>query len=126
MIFRGKQSAGSTSHWGRKSLYLSAIFGLAVGMGLQTALADGKGHGNGPDKEDFESFTPFSRVAKLPVVRDRHGEVDHKATYDKAKAAALYLAEYVARYKDAEVLGDDVILTQSRLLNAPPPVRNAG
>ncbi|MEN8762809.1 MAG: hypothetical protein ABF290_10275 [Thiogranum sp.] len=110
MIFRAKQSAVSAGQWGRKALSLGIVLALAIGMGMQTALADRKGHGDGHENDDFETFTPFNRVARLPVVRDKYGAVDHPATYAKAKAAALYLAEFVARYKDAEVLGEDVIL----------------
>jgi len=82
-----------------------ALFGgvaLAMAMGISPAMA-----GNGND--DFETVTPFNRIARLPVVKDANGQVDHVATYAKGKAAALALANYVALNKDAIVLGDNVI-----------------
>jgi uncharacterized protein (DUF302 family) len=45
----------------------------------------------------------------LPVVEDSYGNVDHVATYVRAKAAAKALADHVALYIDEEVLGDEVI-----------------
>ena len=104
----------------KKALYGSAILGLTMTMATNTAIAgNGHGHGYGHDKghskghghgnDRFETITPYSRVAKLPVVLDENGNTDYVATYNKAKAAALALADYVARYKDADVLGADVI-----------------
>jgi len=82
----------------KKALYGSAILGFA--MGMQSAVADSNG---------FEPFTPFSRIATLPVVSDGAGGVNHVATYAKAKAAALHLADYVARTKDLGEGGDWVL-----------------
>lgn len=98
----------------RQALYGGAAIGLAMSLGMQPALADKghghhHGHGHAYGKDGFDTVTPYTRIAKLPVVRDRYGDVDHVATYAKAKAAALALANYVARYKDADVLGLDVI-----------------
>lgn len=85
--------------WVKKSLCGGAILGLAASMGAPTALASG-----------FETFTPFSRIATLPVVYiDGTEVVDHAATYAKGKAAALFLAEYVARTKDTGDGGDWVL-----------------
>jgi uncharacterized protein (DUF302 family) len=86
----------------RKALFAGAALGLAMTLGMPAAMA-----GNGND--DFATVTPFNRVAKLPVVRDQYGEVDHVATYAKVKAAALALANYVALNHDATVLGTNVI-----------------
>ncbi|MEW5770202.1 MAG: hypothetical protein AB1831_07530 [Pseudomonadota bacterium] len=92
-----------------------AVLGLVLAMGVQPALAGhgrdhdhGKGHAYGHD--GFPTVTPFTRIAKLPVVRDAEGNVDHKATYAKAKAAAEALANYVARTKDAGLNGGDWVL----------------
>lgn len=86
----------------RKTLFAGAALGLAMTLGMPAAMA-----GNGND--DFATVTPFNRVARLPVVRDQYGEVDHVATYAKVKAAALALANYVALNHDATVLGTNVI-----------------
>lgn len=84
--------------WVKKALCGSTILGLVASMGTQTALAN-----------DFKSFTPFSRIATLPVVIDEAGAVDHAATYARGKAAALYLAEYVANNVDSGEGGDWVL-----------------
>ena len=91
----------------KKTLVGGVVVGLAMSMGATSAIAD-KGDGNGTQSHGFGSMTPFSRVAKIPVVRVR-GEVDHKATYAKARAASVAIATYVARIKEADTLGSDVI-----------------
>ena len=91
----------------KKTLVGGVVVGLAMSMGATSAIAD-KGDGNGTQSHGFGSMTPFSRVAKIPVVKVR-GEVDHKATYAKARAASVAIATYVARIKEADTLGSDVI-----------------
>ncbi|MCU0842607.1 MAG: DUF302 domain-containing protein, partial [Thiobacillaceae bacterium] len=96
----------------RQALYGGAALGLAMSLGLQPALAgkdDNQGNAYAYGNDGFDTVTPFNRIAKLPVVRDKYGEVDHVATYAKVKAAALALANFVALYKDSAVLGGDVI-----------------
>ncbi len=88
--------------WGKKALFGGAVLGLAMTFGMPSAIA---GIGN----DGFDTITPFSRVARLPVVRDQYDQVDHKATYAKVQAAALALANYVALNKDADVLGANLI-----------------
>ncbi len=88
--------------WARKVLASSVALGLAMSLGVSPAMA-----GNGND--DFATVTPYSRIARLPVVKDANDQVDHVATYAKVKAAALALANFVALYKDVTVLGDNVI-----------------
>ncbi|MCW9005815.1 MAG: DUF302 domain-containing protein [Gammaproteobacteria bacterium] len=90
-----------------KKTLVCGVVGLAMSMGAASAIA-AKGDGNGTQSHGFGSMTPFSRVAKIPVVRVR-GEVDHKATYAKARAASVAIATYVARIKEADTLGSDVI-----------------
>jgi len=97
-----EQPVSRVGYWVKKALYGGAVLGLAMTMGAQSALAGG-GVGKG-----FKQFTPFSRIATLPVVRVQ-GQVDHKATYAKARAASVALAAYVARMKEADMLGSDVI-----------------
>jgi len=87
---------------GKKALFGGAALGLAMTLGMPSAIA-----GNGND--DFATVTPYSRIARLPVVKDAYDQVDHVATYAKVKAAALALARYVALSKDVDVLGDNVI-----------------
>lgn len=86
----------------RKALFAGAALGLAMTLGMPAAMAE-------DSNDDVATVTPFNRVAKLPVVRDQYGEVDHVATYSKVKAAALALANYVALNHDATVLGTNVI-----------------
>ena len=100
-----KQSIKQNSTGRARKTLLASALGLAMTLVGQTALADPGGSPN----QGFKHFTPYTRVAQLPVVRVK-GEVDHVATYAKARAAALHLADYVARYQDSEVLGEDVIL----------------
>jgi uncharacterized protein (DUF302 family) len=102
-------SASCVGSWVKKALYGSAVLGLAMTMGSTAYAGNGKGKGHGYGNDGFDTVTPYSRVARLPVVLDENGETDHVATYNKAKAAALALADYVARYKDSDVLGGDVI-----------------
>lgn len=92
----------------KKALTGTAVLGLAMAMGTGSALAAGKGSGNGAQSHGFGSMTPFSRVAKVPVVKVK-GEIDYVATYQKARAASLAIATYVARIKEADTLGSDVI-----------------
>jgi len=100
--FDNKMAETPLSSCIRKALFGGAALGLALTLGMPAAMA-----GNGND--DFATVTPFNRVARLPVVRGQYGEVDHVATYAKVQAAAQALANYVARYKDEDVLGTNVI-----------------
>ena len=102
------RSGSSVGNLVRKALCGSVILGLGLAMGTTTALADGKGSGNGAQSHGFGSMTPFSRVARVPVVKVQ-GKIDHKATYAKARAASLAIATYVARTVEADLLGSDVI-----------------
>jgi uncharacterized protein (DUF302 family) len=86
----------------RASLCGGATLGLAMTLGMPSAIA-----GNGND--EFATVTPYSRIARLPVVKDANDQVDPVATYAKVKAAALALANYVALYRDSTVLGTSVI-----------------
>lgn len=88
--------------WTRKALLGGGAIGLAMSLGIPSAIA---GIGN----DNFDTVTPFNRIARLPVVRDANDQVDHVATYAKVKAAAAALANYVALYHDATTLGTNVI-----------------
>ncbi len=90
------------NNWGKKALLSGTALGLAMTLGVA-----GNAYAYGNDS--FGVITPFNRVAKLPVVRDQYGLVDHKATYAKVQAAALSLANYVALNNDSAVLGSNVI-----------------
>jgi hypothetical protein len=100
--FENKAAKPATARWARKALSGGVALGLAMTFGVTSASA-----GNGND--DFATVTPYSRIARLPVVKDANDQVDHVATYAKVKAAALALANFVALYKDVTVLGDNVI-----------------
>lgn len=108
--FNNKLAKAPVNKWIKKALCGGAALGLAMTLGMSPAVAGhGQGQGHAYGHDDFETITPFNRVARLPVVRDANGEVDHKATYAKVQAAALALANYVARYKDSSVLGTTII-----------------
>ena len=96
--------------WVKKALCAGAILGLAASMGTQTALAN-----------EFE-MTPFSRIAKLPVVMVGD-EIDYVGTYDRVQKASLYLARYVALNKESGESGDWVLGGTSKdCRKAPNPV----
>ena len=97
-------SSSQIGHWVKKALCGGAVLGLAMTMGMQSAMA-----GAPATKQGFKQFTPFSRVAMMPVVRGEKGEVDYAATYAKANAAAVAVAEYLVENIESEVLGLDVI-----------------
>lgn len=105
---KNEQSGVPARSWVKKALYGSAVVGLAMTVGAQSAIA-GNGYAYGYGNDDFDTVTPYNRVAKLKVVRDANGDINYKATYAKGKAAALYLADYVARNVDEDVLGTGTI-----------------
>jgi uncharacterized protein (DUF302 family) len=90
--------------WVKKALCSSAVLGLAMTMGAQSVMA-----GAPATKKGFKQFTPFSRVAMMPVVRGEKGQVDYEATYAKANAAAVAVAHYLVENIESETLGADVI-----------------
>jgi len=102
-----EQSRAPARGWVKKALCGGAVLGLAMAMGSTSVMA-ANGGDNGAQSHGFGSMTPFSRVAKIPVVRTR-GQIDHRATYDKARAASIAIATYVARNKESDLLGSDVI-----------------
>lgn len=100
--FAHKKTENPVSGWVKKALFGGAALGMVMSLGMQPAIA-----GNGND--NFATVSPYNRIARLPVVKDAYGQVDHVATYAKVKAAALALATYAANYKDVDVLGENVI-----------------
>ena len=86
--------------WVKKLLCGGAALGLAMTVVATSAMA---GHGH-----DFKKFTPVSRIAKMDVVRVK-GKIDYAASYEKARAASVAVATYVARMREADQLGSDVI-----------------
>lgn len=97
------KSSSQVGSWVKKALFGSAVIGLAMTMGVQSAVAGSPGK-----KQGFKQFTPVSRIAQMNVVRVK-GEIDYEASYEKARAASIALATYVARLKEADQLGADVI-----------------
>jgi len=97
------KSGSTVGRWVQKALYGGAVVGLAMAMGTTSALA------GAPDKKQgFKQFTPVSRIAQMNVVRVK-GKIDYTASYAKARAASVAVATYVARMKEADQLGSDVI-----------------
>ena len=97
------KSSPTVGRWVKKALYSSAVVGFAMTMGATSALA-AKG-------DNFEPFTPVSRIAMMNVVRNADNTINYTASYQKARDASVALATYVARLKEGapEVLGPDVI-----------------
>ena len=100
-----KIKENSIGRWMKKALCGGAVLGLAMSMGTTSVIA---ADDNAARSYGFGSMTPFSRVAKVPVVKVQ-GKIDYKATYAKARAASLAIATYVARTVEADLLGSDVI-----------------
>jgi uncharacterized protein (DUF302 family) len=98
------KSGSQVGSWVKKALYGSAVLGLAMTMGMQSAVA-----GAPTTKKGFKHFTPFSRVATMPVVRNGDGEIEYEKTYAKANAAAVAVAHYLVENIESETLGADVI-----------------
>ncbi len=98
------KSSFQVGSWVKKALYGSAVLGLAMTMGMQSAVA-----GAPTTKQGFKHFTPFSRVAMMPVVNGDDGQIDYQATYDRANEAAVAVAHYLVDNIESEVLGLDVI-----------------
>ncbi|HBH36190.1 MAG TPA: hypothetical protein DDW45_07465 [Gammaproteobacteria bacterium] len=103
-IDENSTSASHLGSWVKKALCGGAVVSLAMTMGAQSAMA-----GAPVTKQGFKHFTPFSRVAMMPVVRGAKGQIDYEATYDKANAAAVAVAHYLVENIESETLGADVI-----------------
>lgn len=93
----------SVNSWLKKTVCGGVLLGLGMTMGTTTALA-----GEGKQNHGFKQFTPVSRIAQMNVVRVK-GRIDYAASYAKARAASVAVATYVARLKEADQLGSDVI-----------------
>lgn len=106
------KSVSCVAQWTRKTLCAGVLIGLGLAVGSTTAVAGDAGqyrHGQGyANNSDFQKFTPVSRMASMNVIRD-HGKIDYAASYAKARAASVAIATYVARLKEADQLGSDVI-----------------
>ena len=97
------KSKAPAKGWVKKALCSGIALGLAMTMGATSAVASSP-----TTKQGFKQFTPVSRVAQMNVVRVK-GQIDYAASYAKARAASVALATYVARLKEADMLGSDVI-----------------
>jgi uncharacterized protein (DUF302 family) len=80
--------------WVKKALCGSALLGLGLALGIQSVSASEYGHSKSI------SFSPFSRVATMPVVQTG-GAFDKGATADRAKRAAQALGFYLATVNEA-------------------------
>jgi Domain of unknown function DUF302 len=113
MKLKNKSDKLSTAFgvWAKTTICTGVLLGMGLTMSSTSALA-GNGHQHkhryGQSNGNFEPFTPVSRIASMNVVRV-NGEIDYKASYAKARAASVALATYVARLKEADQLGADVI-----------------
>jgi len=121
---KSENSASSIGAWTKTTICAGVMFGMGLAVSSTTAMASGGyGYGGGSggggggygyqhrygqNNGNFEPFTPVSRIASMNVVRVE-GEIDYAASYAKARAASVAVATYVARLKEADQLGADVI-----------------
>ena len=98
-----QKSASGIGAWAKTAICSGVLLGMGLAMSSTAALA-----ANGYGQSSIEPFTPVSRIAQMNVVRDK-GQIDYAASYAKARAASVALATYVARIKEADQLGSDVI-----------------
>ena len=85
---KNEQSRAPARGWMKKALCGGALLGLA--LGIQSASASEYGHSKSI------SFSPFSRVATMPVVRNGDGTFNQALTDIRAKEAAQALGFYLA------------------------------
>lgn len=85
-----------TRGWVKRVLCSGAVLGMGLAMGMQAASASEYGHSKSI------SFTPFSRVATMPVEIDSSGTFDKGATDLKAKAAAKALGVYLVNVDEGD------------------------
>ena len=100
------KSDTSVGCWMQKSLYRSLAVGFAITM---SALVGCNTSSITEEVTDFESFTPVSRIASMDVIKKDDGTVDYQASYAKARAASVAVATYVAKLRESDMLGSDVI-----------------
>ncbi|MCW9013666.1 MAG: hypothetical protein OQL06_07770 [Gammaproteobacteria bacterium] len=114
------KSVSTAGKWIRNTVCVGVLVGLGLTMGATSAIAGnghghghghghGQGNGHGQQSHGFKPFTPFSRVAMMPVVRGENGAINYEATYAKANAAAVAVAHYLVENIESETLGADVI-----------------
>ena len=84
------KSGSTAGHWVKKSLCAGIVMGLA--MSASTSFA-----GMGFKEDHGKIMTPFARIAHVKVVKDEYGNLDRKATYDKARAVSVAIANYLAK-----------------------------
>ena len=105
------KSASGIGAWAKTAICSGVLLGMGLAISSTSALA-GNGyqhqHQHRYGQSSMEPFTPVSRIASMNVVRVQ-GKIDYEASYAKARAASVALATYVARMKEADQLGADVI-----------------
>ena len=88
---------------------LSAAIIAACGLTSMSSFA-----GHGPHSgHDNGGSTPFARIVKMPVVKVK-GQIDHAATYAKAKAVATAIGMYIANTNDATASGFPAVVQLGR------------
>ncbi len=92
----------AVSRWLKNTLCIGMVMGLSMSMGTAFADNDDREDRGEDRKEKHEGhkdkgniMTPFARIAKIKVVKGKHGKIDYAATYEKAGAVALAIATYV-------------------------------
>ena len=97
---KNEQSRAPARGWVKKALCSGVV--LAMSVAATSAVAGNK------KGEEFNEFTPVSRIAQIPVVRDEKGHVDYKASYAWARAASVAVATYVARMREYDSVGPEI------------------
>jgi hypothetical protein len=92
------KSDSNVGRWVKKSLCTGIVLGLALSTSMAFAGQKFKrGHG--------KQVTPFARIAHIQVVKDKFGNIDREATYNKARAISVAIANYLANVNDAAESG---------------------
>jgi len=91
---KNEQSRISSRGWVKKALCAGVIMGMSMMAGMSFA-------GEKPKDDNGNIMTPFARIAHIQVVKDEYDNIDREATYKKARAVAVAIANYLANVDDA-------------------------
>ena len=92
------KSSSPIGRWVKKSLCAGIVIGMT--MSASTAFA-----GMGYKQDHGKQMTPFARIAHVKVIKDEYGNIDREKTYIETGKVAAAIANYVAKYDDADESG---------------------
>jgi hypothetical protein len=98
------RSGSTVGSWVKNALCIGMVMGLSMSAGM--AFAD-RDHDDDDDnrrekseKSEKLNVSPYARIAKIKVVKGKHGKIDRQATYEKARAVAVAIATYFNEKND--------------------------